>query len=334
VGIPSRVPHGVPGRASAPPTTPVLSAAAVVDITSTSATPRVTLTGGVPADGDLYAVIYPAALGSSITPGQVVLGVDPTGSAATWASDSPGVSLTTGVLTYASPAGPLTPGLSYRVAFAWTDAGSSYSNVAVSAPFTTRAVGAATLSTGYAIRSASVSTLAAGYVVRSAGNAALATGYSVRAAASSSLSIGYAVRSASLTTLAAGYSVRSGSSATLAVSYEIDAAAGAGSALLRVGYAVRASGAASLATSYAITTAGHATLAAGFVIRAAGSGTLPTGYVVRSAASASLQIGYAVLTDGTLPSWAETLYLYTPLTRAVARSCPITTAVTFSTPLR
>lgn len=85
----------------------------------------------------LLSVIYPSALGSSITAAQIAAGNGPDGAVATWSGSaaSPLVSTTT---SFAGPTTQLSIGTRYRFAVVWWD-GSRYSNVAVSAEFTTSA---------------------------------------------------------------------------------------------------------------------------------------------------------------------------------------------------
>lgn len=86
----------------------------------------------------VYAVIYPAAL-SAPTAAQVFAGQNVNGVSATWAGSNPAPS-SSQTLDWLVLASGLSSGTSYRVAFVWYD-GTWYSNVAVSASFTTTAGG-------------------------------------------------------------------------------------------------------------------------------------------------------------------------------------------------
>lgn len=92
----------------------------------------------VPAQATLYFVIYPAAQPAP-TAAQIVAGQNSAGSAAV-ASGSESARSTTGEQIFANAAGGLAPSTSYLIAFVWSN-GTSFSNVAVSASFSTAASG-------------------------------------------------------------------------------------------------------------------------------------------------------------------------------------------------
>jgi hypothetical protein len=134
-------------RLVAPSGLDLLSKATVTSVTSTTATPRVTITGATPP-ATIYYVIGPTAGWAPPTGAEVVAGQLSGGGAATSDGSEASPVVTTDPFTFASPATGLTASTNYTIAFVWYDA-TTYSNVAVSDSFATSPAGGATFSRWY-----------------------------------------------------------------------------------------------------------------------------------------------------------------------------------------